>query len=109
MGRVARPPLGVLARYSDVELVFIIDLGFAVFSGRAVSGSMTSILKSVILSQAAFLEFLIEQLHGQMTSNFHRMTSYPFRICHVNVSCQLRDLSGYLFSFKKATQAQMDR
>ena len=44
---------------------------------------------------------LVEQLYVQITSNFHRMTPYPILICHINNSCQLRDLSGYLLVLKR--------
>ena len=44
---------------------------------------------------------LAAQLYVQMTSNFNRMALYPFRICHGNVSCQLRDLLGYYLVSKR--------
>ena len=99
VGHVTFPPLGVLARYPDEELRFP-SIWVLLFHKAAFSGSVTSILRSVILSRAASLVCLVEQLYVQMTSNFHRTTSYPFRICHVNDSCQLRDLPGYLLVLK---------
>ena len=81
--------------------------GSCCFTGRAFSGSVTSILRSVIFSRAACLAFLVEQLYVQMTSNFHRITSYPFLICHINDSCQLRDLPGYLLVLKRLNKLNL--